>query len=323
MPLAVVSRSVEPEEVVEVLLLHAQGLDALPPRLLERDGLSELVQLTLSFNRLGGEALAALAAPLPALTHLDVSHNQLTSLRGVEVCADCALSLGCACARLLQAVALSRTLSPRASATRAQPSLAARDVESDRVAHASVRRGYVLRGARRAVARREQARIARRARRRARAGRSRGPDTSRRVQPPALPTLRVAQLAPNAACGAHARARDVLLALALAHAPLEWLNGTRVTAAEARIEPAPRGAPDPHAPRASALAPVRRSAASRRFAASTDGRVALHQLRATVIQASVPATRASPPPLAARAQQRVHDRHDLTGRASSAPAPPV
>ena len=174
MPLAVVSRSVEPEEVVEVLLLHAQGLDALPPRLLVRDGLSELVQLTLSFNRLGGEALAALAAPLPALTHLDVSHNQLTSLRGVEVCADCALSLGCARARLLQAVALSRTLSPRASATRAQPSLAARDVESDRVAHASVRRGYVLRGARRAVARREQARIARRARRRARAGRSRG-----------------------------------------------------------------------------------------------------------------------------------------------------
>ena len=64
MPLAVVSRSVEPEEVVEVLLLHAQGLDALPPRLLARDGLSELVQLTLSFNRLGGEALAALAAPL-------------------------------------------------------------------------------------------------------------------------------------------------------------------------------------------------------------------------------------------------------------------
>ena len=118
MPLAVVSRSLEPEEEVEVLLLHAQGLDALPPRLLARDGLSELVQLTLSFNRLGGEALAALAAPLPALTHLDVSHNQLTSLRGVEVRRS--LSLAPERARLLQAaVALSRAISPRASATRA------------------------------------------------------------------------------------------------------------------------------------------------------------------------------------------------------------
>ena len=153
-----------------------------------------------------------------------------------------------------------------------------------------------------------------------------GFDTSRRVQPPALPTLRVAQLAPNAACGAHARARDVLLALALAHAPLEWLNGTRVTAAEARIETRPaREPPESHAPRASRprACPPQRDEAER-FAASTDGRVALHQLRATVIQASVPATRAKPTlPLAATQRNGASmTATTSTGRASSAPAPP-
>ena len=88
MPLPFVCKDADAiDESTEVLLLYSQKLDEIPERLREptSDMLGKLVQLTLSFNRLSGDALTTIAAPLPLLTHLDVSHNQLETLRGIEV----------------------------------------------------------------------------------------------------------------------------------------------------------------------------------------------------------------------------------------------